>query len=36
VETLSRKAAAERDCLPADAAREECFEAARLNQLIGK
>ncbi|MFN5046958.1 MULTISPECIES: serine O-acetyltransferase [Pseudomonadota] len=36
VETLSRKAAAEKDCLPADAAREECFEAARLNQLIGK
>jgi serine O-acetyltransferase len=24
------------DCVPKDAAREECFEAEKLNQLIGK
>jgi serine O-acetyltransferase len=36
IETLSKKAAAEKDCLPADAAREECFEASRFNQLVGK
>ncbi|MEZ5707271.1 MAG: hypothetical protein R3E56_19745 [Burkholderiaceae bacterium] len=24
------------DCLPADAARQECFEAEKLNQLVGK
>ena len=24
------------DCMPQDAARKECFEAEKLNQLIGK
>ena len=24
------------DCVPKDAAREECFEAEKLNQLVGK
>ena len=24
------------DCVPKDAAREECFEADKLNQLVGK
>jgi serine O-acetyltransferase len=24
------------DCVPSDAAREECFEAEKLNQLVGK
>ncbi len=35
IEKLSR-AAADKDCVPSDAARTECFEAARLNQLVGK
>ncbi|OSZ76123.1 serine O-acetyltransferase [Hydrogenophaga sp. IBVHS1] len=26
----------DRDCVPSDAAREECFEADKLNQLVGK
>ena len=26
----------DRDCVPSDAAREECFEAEKLNQLVGK
>lgn len=28
--------ARDRDCVPSDAAREECFEADKLNQLVGK
>lgn len=37
IETLSRsRHADEKDCVPSDAARTECFEAAKLNQLIGK
>jgi serine O-acetyltransferase len=27
---------AEEDCVPKDAARKECFEAAKLNELVGK
>jgi serine O-acetyltransferase len=35
VEQLSVKLA-ESDCVPKDASRKECFEAEKLNQLIGK
>ncbi len=35
VEQLSTKLA-ESDCVPKDAARKECFEGEKLNQLIGK
>jgi serine O-acetyltransferase len=35
IEKLST-AAAKGDCVPADAARKECFEAEKLNQLVGK
>lgn len=35
VEQLSARLA-ESDCVPQDAARKECFEAAKLNELIGK
>jgi serine O-acetyltransferase len=35
VEQLSVKLA-ESDCVPKDALRKECFEAEKLNQLIGK
>jgi serine O-acetyltransferase len=35
VEQLSMKLA-ESDCVPKDASRKECFEAEKLNQLIGK
>ncbi|MBU7573854.1 MAG: serine O-acetyltransferase [Hydrogenophaga sp.] len=34
IETLAE--AKKRDCVPQDAAREECFEAEKLNQLVGK
>jgi serine O-acetyltransferase len=34
IETLSARNAT--GCMPEDAAREECFEADRLNQLVGK
>ena len=37
IETLSSTAASpRRDCVPMDAAREETFEADKLNQLVGK
>jgi len=35
IEKLSQSSR-EGDCVPKDAAREECFEAEKLNQLIGK
>lgn len=35
IEQLSRNRA-DTDCVPTDAARKECFEAEKLNQLIGK
>jgi serine O-acetyltransferase len=35
IETLSA-ASKEGDCVPDDAARTECFEAAKLTQLVGK
>jgi serine O-acetyltransferase len=34
IETLSQQQKG--DCVPADAARSECFEADKLNQLVGK
>jgi serine O-acetyltransferase len=34
IETLAETR--KRDCVPQDAAREECFEAEKLNQLVGK
>jgi serine O-acetyltransferase len=39
IETLSARqasAGSTGDCVPGDAARKECFEAERLNQLVGK
>ncbi|MDC6165949.1 serine O-acetyltransferase [Paucibacter sp. XJ19-41] len=36
IETLSTTRSSDKDCVPSDAARTECFEAAKLNQLIGK
>jgi serine O-acetyltransferase len=39
IETLSANRASADcvpDCMPGDAARNECFEAERLNQLVGK
>jgi serine O-acetyltransferase len=35
IESLSASRAQE-DCVPQDAARKECFEAAKLNELVGK
>ena len=35
IEKLSA-ASAGADCVPESAARDECFEAERLNQLVGK
>ena len=35
VEQLSAKLA-DSDCVPKDASRKECFEAARINELIGR
>ena len=35
IETLSASRAGS-DCMPQDAARKECFEAEKLNQLVGK
>ena len=35
IEKLSSNARSE-DCVPGDAARSECFEAAKLNELVGK
>ena len=34
IETLSKQQKG--DCVPSDAARSECFEAEKLNQLVGK
>jgi serine O-acetyltransferase len=34
IETLSKQQKG--DCVPSDAARKECFEAEKLNQLVGK
>lgn len=36
IETLSQRRADDGDCVPADAALTENFEAAKLNQLVGK
>ncbi len=36
IETLSAARPVKGDCLPADAARTECFEAEKLNQLLGE
>ena len=37
LETLSTRRSEERgDCVPVDAARDECFEAEKLTQLVGK
>ena len=36
IETLSANRHANGDCMPADAARTECFEADKLNQLLGE
>lgn len=36
IETLSNSQEIRRDCVPADAALSECFEADKLNQLVGK
>ena len=35
IETLSKQPG-RKDCVPGDAARDECFEAERLTQLVGK
>ena len=35
IETLSARHQTP-DCVPSDAARSECFEAAKLNELVGK
>jgi serine O-acetyltransferase len=39
IETLSAQRAGSQvgaDCMPCDAARTECFEAEKLNELVGK
>jgi len=36
IEKLSAGDGAKGDCVPSDAARKECFEAEKLNQLVGK
>ena len=36
IEKLSAGDAGKGDCVPTDAARKECFEAEKLNQLVGK
>ncbi len=36
IEKLSSSTADKGDCMPCDAAREECFEAEKLTQLVGK
>jgi len=35
-QAIEKLARAQKDCVPADAARTECFEAEKLNQLVGK
>ncbi|MEJ8824275.1 serine O-acetyltransferase [Variovorax humicola] len=36
IETLSAQRGQKADCVPSDAARDECFEAEKLTQLVGK
>ncbi len=36
IATLSEARVATKDCVPADAARKECFEAEKLSQYVGK
>jgi serine O-acetyltransferase len=36
IETLSAHRNGNGDCMPEDAARTECFEAEKLNQLLGE
>ncbi|GAC1609134.1 MAG: serine O-acetyltransferase [Ramlibacter sp.] len=36
VEKLSDRSGGSKDCVPGDAARDECFEAEKLSQLVGK
>ncbi len=36
IATLSEERSATKDCVPADAARKECFEAEKLTQYVGK
>ena len=36
LETLSTRRGDDADCVPVDAARDECFEAEKLTQLVGK
>ena len=36
IEKLSSAQPGKQDCVPGDAAREECFEAEKLTQLVGK
>ena len=36
IEKLSDRSGTTKDCVPGDAARDECFEAEKLTQLIGK
>ena len=35
-QAIEKLSEAQKDCVPADAARKECFEADKLNQLMGK
>jgi serine O-acetyltransferase len=35
-QAIEKLALAQQDCVPADAAKTECFEADKLNQLVGK
>jgi serine O-acetyltransferase len=35
-QAIEKLALAQKDCVPADAAKTECFEAEKLNQLVGK
>ncbi len=36
IEKLSDRSGTTKDCVPGDAARDECFEAEKLTQLVGK
>jgi serine O-acetyltransferase len=35
-QAIEKLSLAQKDCVPADAATTECFEAEKLNQLVGK
>ena len=35
-QAIEKLSLAQKDCVPADAAKTECFEAEKLNQLVGK